>query len=352
MLVLWPLGSMVMPIGLELALSMAQLANSVPFAQGGGVRSVFHTEARPPGLGDGATKVADEASDGSMQSGWPIALSPFGISTRYFETLGIPLVEGRALTEAELQARAPVALLSNSARRLFWGDASPLGQRIAIRDPDSGDWVWHTIVGVVGDARHFGLEIDAPPALFASYRSFGGAGQLLVRTTVDAQAMSAFIQEIVNKIAPAQSVENFQTYATLRSASIATPKLTATLMALFAGLAMLITVAGLGGVVAFSVSQRKHELGIRMALGAPRGGVVRMVMQQGLTMVFVGLAAGFVGALRFNNLVAGFLFETEPTDPWTFVAVALVLLAAAVIACLIPAQRAISIDPMLALRVD
>ncbi len=330
----------------------AAVANTVPFAQGGSVGFVFHAEERPPGLGDSVSKSSKAAPDGSLERGWPLTLAPFGVSTHYFDTLGIPLVEGRGLSAAELETRAPVTLLSNSARRLFWGDASPIGARIAIPDPDSDDWVWHTIVGVVGDARHFGLEIDAPPALYASYRSFGGAGQLLVRTAVDAQAMSAFIQETINKIAPAQSVENFQTYATLRSASIATPKLTATLMALFAGLAMLITVAGLAGVVGFSVSQRTHEIGIRMALGAQRASVVRMVIQQGLTMVFVGLAAGIVGALWFSNLVAGFLFETEPTDPWTFVTVAVVLVAAAVVACLIPARRVTSIDPVLALRVD
>jgi putative ABC transport system permease protein len=264
------------------------------------------------------------------------------------------VIEGRLLTDEEIDGPEPVALVSKAARDRYWGAESPLGSRVAIRDPrgESGRLVWHTIVGVVGDARHFGLDLEAPPALFASYRSFGGAGQLVVRTTADAQTMSAFLQETVARIAPLQAVGNFQTMQTIRSAALATPRLTATLMSLFAVLAMLITVVGIGGVVAFSVGQRAHEIGIRMALGAERRTVLGMVLRQGLSMVFVGLLLGTIGALWFGSLVAAFLFETEATDPSTFVGVALAVLAATVVACIVPARRATSIEPVAVLRAD
>jgi len=163
--------------------------------------------------------------------------------------------------------------------------------------------------------------------------------------------MGAFIQRTVARIAPRQAVENFQTVQSLRSDALATPKLTMTLISLFAALAMVITVAGIGGVLAFSVNQRTHEIGIRMALGAERRALLGMVLQQGLSMVLVGLVFGVLGALWFSTLLAGFLFETEATDPLIFLGVGVVLLLATVIACWLPARRATTIDPVVALRV-
>ncbi len=175
---------------------------------------------------------------------------------------------------------------------------------------------------------------------------------LLVRTTPDTETMSSFIQQTLARVAPLQAVQNFQTLQSLRSAALATPKLTTTLIGVFAALAMVITVAGIGGVMAFSVSQRRHEIGIRIALGAERRAVLGMVLHQGISIVLVGLAFGVLGALWFSNLVAAFLFETEPTDPLTFFAVGVILLLATVIACWLPARRATAIDPVVALRAD
>jgi len=329
----------------------AAVANTVPFAHGMIMESSFLTDERPSGLAASVEMVRHDTGAGTFEEGWPVDLSPIGISADYFDTVGIAVLEGRGLTRADVDGARRVALVSASARQRYWPDESPIGRRIAIGDPasDFDTVVWHTIVGVVGDAKHYGLDLRDPRALFASYRSFGGAGALLVRTTADAQTMSAFTQETVARIAPLQAVGNFQTMQSLRSAALAAPRLTAALLSLFAGLALLITVVGIGGVVAFSVGQRTHEIGIRMALGAKRGAVLSMVLWQGLSMVLVGLALGFGGALWFSGVMASFLFETEPTDPATFVGVALVLLGATVVACLLPARRAISIDPVVAL---
>jgi predicted permease len=333
----------------------AAVATTVPFAAGAMGEELFHVDRRPPGLDESIGPVEHPDSEGASQRGWPVELVPIGVSDDYFATLGIPLREGRMLTAEELAVRAPAALISASAARRYWPDDGPLGYRVAIRDPDPqrrGDWVWHTIVGVVSDAKHAGLDREAPRALYSSYRSFGGAGQLLVRTSADAPTMSAYIQETLARVAPEQSVYGFQTYATLRSASMATPRLVTTLLSLFAALALLMTVAGIGGVVAFTVGQRHHEIGIRMALGAARQDVVGMVVRQGLSMVLVGLVVGAAGALWLSRAVASLLFETPPTDPLTFIAVAVVFLAATIAACVFPARRATSIDPVIALRVD
>ena len=175
---------------------------------------------------------------------------------------------------------------------------------------------------------------------------------MLVRTRGDPERLEDLVRASVRRVSVDQPVENFRTLEAVRSESIATERLTTTLISLFAGLATLITVTGVGGLIAFSVAQRTQEIGIRMALGATRVGVLAMVLKQGVGLVATGLALGVLGAVWLSNVLDGFLFETEPNDPLTFVAVAFVLVAATVVACLVPARRATSIDPVLALRVD
>jgi putative ABC transport system permease protein len=331
----------------------AAVSNTVPFAGNDIAHRTYHVDERPPGLPADAARMEQAGAPDHPQVCWPVDVVPIGVSADYFDTLGITLVEGRMFTPDELAWRKPAVLLSAAAARRYWPGASPLGRQIAIPYPSrerQDEWVWHEVVGVVSDARHAGLQQEAPAALFSSYRSFGGAGLLLVRTSADAQTMSAYIQETLAHIAPQQAVHDFQTYDRLRAAAIARPRLIATLMSLFALLALLITVVGVAGVVAHSVAQRQHEIGIRMALGAEGRTVLASVLRQGVAMVAVGLVAGALGALWMSGAVAALLFQTEPTDPLTFAAVAGVILAATIMACWIPARRATSIDPVEALR--
>jgi putative ABC transport system permease protein len=172
-----------------------------------------------------------------------------------------------------------------------------------------------------------------------------------VRSSVDPATMQREIRRAVHSIDPDQPVDNFRTLAEVRSASLASPTLTATLLGLFGLLALVITAAGIAGVVAFSVNQRTQEFGIRMALGAQRGSVLTMVLRQGLKLVLAGLAIGLAGALVLTRVLTTLLFGIEPTDGLTFVAVSMVLVAAAAMACFVPARRAASVDPMVALRV-
>ena len=186
------------------------------------------------------------------------------------------------------------------------------------------------------------------------YRPLAQAPQLtvmfLARASGDPAALVQQMRGAVHAIDPQQPVDQFRTLDEVRAASLAAPRLTATLISAFAAIALLITAAGLAGVIAFSVNQRSQEFGVRMALGASRGSVLQLVMGQGLRLVLIGLAIGGVAAVLLSGTVRALLFATEPTDVPTFVAVALVLAVVALIACFLPARRASSVDPLVALR--
>ena len=199
--------------------------------------------------------------------------------------------------------------------------------------------------------RQYGLDSEATPAAYVSITQFPlRVANLLVRTTIEPQRMERELVEAVYATDPDQAVADIQTLEQARRESLAPPRLTTTLLSLFALLALLITAAGVSGVLALSVSQRAREIGIRMVLGASPSGVTRSVLLEGLKLVAGGLAIGIVGSAAFSGLMTGHLFQIEPTGPITFVTVSLVLLAVAALACWLPARRATSIDPLDALR--
>ena len=208
------------------------------------------------------------------------------------------------------------------------------------------------IVGVVGDVRQLGLDQGVTDSIFIRVEQWGWPSWLLVRTQAGPLRMAQTLTKIVLDLASDQTVDSVLTLEQVRSDSIARPRLTTQLIGLFAGLALFITVAGISGVIALSVSQRTNEFGIRMALGATPGKLLRMVLWQGLTPVVIGLALGMAGAALGTRLMSGFLFGVKPTDPLTFVLVSLTLVAAAALACLAPARRATKVDPMVALRYE
>jgi ABC-type antimicrobial peptide transport system permease subunit len=210
------------------------------------------------------------------------------------------------------------------------------------------------VIGVVGDVRQFGLAQDAVAQVYIplSQSQFGIAGQVLVRTAGDPAAFGNQLRAAVYAVDPNQPVENVQTLDDLRSEALAAPRLTATLLGIFAGLALLVTLAGIGGVIATSVTQRTKEFGLRMALGASREGVLTMVVRQGLLLVLVGLVVGIAGALAAGRVLSSYLYQTAPRDPMIFAGVAAVFILAGVVACLIPARRATTVDPLIALRAE
>jgi len=267
-------------------------------------------------------------------------------SPGYFQTVGIPLLRGRLIDDRDIAGREPVAVVSDSMARQFFRQNDAVGQRISTNNGQT----WVRIVGVVGDVRN--SLASQPSQTF--YRPLAQAPLLtvmfLARATGDPAVLVQQMRRAVHAIDAQQPVDQFRTLDEVRSTSIAAPRLTATLIGVFAGIALLITAAGLAGVIAFSVNQRSQEFGVRMALGASRASVLQLVLGQGLRLVLVGLVLGGIAAIALSNTVRALLFDTEPTDVPTFVGVALVLAIVALLACLLPARRASSVDPLVVLR--
>ena len=267
----------------------------------------------------------------------------------YFSTIAQPLLAGRTFTSADrgLKPDRPVVVINKTMARHYWPDQDPIGKRIK----GSGT-LWFTIVGVVADT----LQRLNEPAHDEIYRPMFQTGQLsttwVVRTSIDSKTMERQLRGAVHSVDPDQPVDHFRTMAEVRSAWLESPRLTASLLGLFALLALIVTAAGIAGVIAFSVNQRTQEFGIRMALGARRVSVLGMVLRQGIALVLVGLAIGTGGAVVLTQVLSTLLFGVQPTDALTFLTVSMVLIAVAAGACLIPARRAASVDPMVALRVS
>ena len=262
-------------------------------------------------------------------------------SPAYFQTVGTRLLQGRTFDAFDQQEKAQVGVVTRSFARKYWDEGEAIGKRI--RPPGGPEWM--EIVGVVDDVKQFSLDQETSEMVFVPYAiSPFRDMRLLLRSRGDARAMAMDVREAVSEIDPAQPLAEIQTLEEVRRESLASPRLTMMLMGLFAGLALAITATGIGGVIAFTVSQRTSEIGLRMALGASRGSVLSMVLGQGMVLVFVGLGIGVLAALALGRLMSGLLFNIAPTDPWTFIVVLTTLSIVAVATCLIPARRATSIS--------
>ncbi|MEX1993310.1 MAG: ABC transporter permease, partial [Steroidobacteraceae bacterium] len=235
-------------------------------------------------------------------------------SPQYFATIGIPVMSGRVFNDLDTEESMRVVVI-NKAMTKHWDGADPIGSHVRpVGPPNAPPSPWFTVVGVVGDVKQFGLTQDTVAQLYLplSQTPGGIAGQIVVRTTGDPAAFGNLLRSTVHAVDPNQPVENVQTLEDLRSEALAAPRLTATLLGVFAALALLVTLAGIGGVIATSVQQRTKEFGLRMALGARRDSVLIMVVRQGLTLVLIGLAIGVVGALAAGRVLSSYLYQTAP----------------------------------------
>ena len=270
-------------------------------------------------------------------------------SDDYFRTLGIPIVGGREFRLTDTRESTPVTIISQSMAR-YWDGDDPVGSRVKF----DGIETWYTVIGVAGNVRQYGLDREAIPQAYVplAQTPVGFGGSLLVRATGDPLTLAAGVRDAVHSIDPDMPVENLKTLEELRSGFLATPRLTATLLMLFAGVALVVTLAGLTGVIATSVSQRTQEFGIRLALGETPAGVLSGVLRQGLVLVAVGLVAGIAVSAFTAKVLTSYLFDTQPSDPSTLIGVALAFVTAGAFACLGPARRATRVDPMRALRTE
>jgi predicted permease len=273
--------------------------------------------------------------------------TPIVVSEDYFQVIGQPLLRGRAFQSSDAATAPPVVIVNQAFARRHWPAGDPVGRRLTFDNGKS----WATIVGVVADTLQQ-LDQAAVDEIYTPLRASGGVlvGSVLVRTSQSPGLLARQLRSALLAVDAQQPVTTVETLLEVRDKSIAPRRLVTTLLGLFALLALGITAAGIGGVLAFSVSQRTREIGIRMALGASRGAVLAMVLRQGLTLVLLGLGLGTVGAWSLSHLMGSVLFGVPPNDGLTFVAVVVVLLAVAAAACLLPARRATAVRPVIALR--
>jgi len=269
----------------------------------------------------------------------------FAASPGYFQALGTPLLEGRDFSDADRSGSMPVTIVNRSMARHYWRRESSLGRQIST---DNGS-TWLTIIGIVADSRK-SLDAEVEDSFYVPLDQFPVARTILIRTTGNPAKIGQLVRGAVYSIDPEQPVDNLRTLEEVRSDSISSPRLTMTLLSLFAGLALLITATGIGGVIGFFVNQRRHEIGIRMALGAEHGSVLWLVLREGMMLISLGILFGFAGAFGLGRLMTGLLFRIRATDPATFIGVAFVVIVVAASACLVPAYRATTIDPTTALR--
>jgi predicted permease len=268
------------------------------------------------------------------------------VNEGYFATIGQPILRGRAFLPTDTNESPRVAIINQTLAERHWPGEDPVGRRVS---PDGK--TWRTIVGVVADTRQ---QLDQAPVteIYTPLRASGGIlnGSVLVRTSQPPELLAGQLRAALRALDPQQPVTSVETLLAVRDQSIAPRRLTTVLLGLFAMLALGITAAGIGGVLAFMVSQRTQEIGIRMALGAGPGSVLTMVLRKGLALALQGLLLGTIGAGWLSHLMGSVLFGVQPTDAPTFAAVVALLLVVAAAACLLPARRATAVSPVTALR--
>jgi putative ABC transport system permease protein len=285
---------------------------------------------------------------------FPYASDFRAVTPGYFGTMGLPLIKGRDFTARDDLKSTPVTIISESLARRYFPNQDPIGKRInPSYSIDERGELMREIVGIVGDAKHVNLSDDAPPTIYVAHGQIPRyAMTMVMRTTGDPNVLSAAVRKEVQMLDKELPAFNFSTLDQYLNASVAEPKFNTLLLGLFAGLALLLTAIGLYGVVSYSVTQRIHELGIRMALGASARDVLRLVIKQGMGLALLGIAIGMGGALALTRLMKKLLYGVSPTDPLTFVLLAVVVLLVALLACWIPARRASRVDPLVALRTE
>jgi putative ABC transport system permease protein len=278
----------------------------------------------------------------------------FSASPSYFGTLGIPLVQGRPFDASDRADRPPVAIVNQAAMRRYFGDRSPLGQRLTFDAPTDSVVHWMTIVGVVGDIHQAGLGEPPYPQVYVPVAQDPGRWMVLVARTDarDPLTLGPATLRTVASLDPDLALSQLTTMEQRISETTRRPRVSAIVLAGFAVTALLLAAIGIYGVVSFGVLQRTRELGIRMALGAREGTVLAMVLRQGMAPVVVGITAGMAAAWAATRVLRNVLFQVGATDPATFLAVTLFLSGAALLACYLPARRAARSDPVAALRAE
>lgn len=272
-------------------------------------------------------------------------------SDHYFEAMEIALKSGRVFNEQDIPTSAPAVIVNQTAAERFWPNENPLGRRVRFASDSSAPW--STIVGVVADVKHFGLDRPAPPEMYIAFNQGPPGGPVIaIRTSTDPASIISAVRHEVRSLDKQTGISKVAPMDKIVSDSTSQRRFQMFLLAAFAIVALSLAAVGIYGVMSYAVAQRTHEIGIRMALGAGRGEVFRLVVGQGMRLASAGIALGLVGAFAVTRFMQTLLFEVKPADPLTFGGVAILLGTVAFIACYVPARRAARVDPMIALRCE
>ncbi len=294
--------------------------------------------------------------EGMPDSATAFNVSKPAVTPGYFQTMGIRLLRGRDFTRADNERSAGVMIVGQTTARRVWPNEDPIGKRVTFADhPEPEDW--YTVVGVVDDVKQENLNQETPPAIYQPLAQvqvpfFLQSMNYVVRSSVPAAAIAGSMRAALHEVDANQPIFQIATMEDLLTANTAEPRFYSRLLAVFSGIALLLAVVGIYGVMAFSVVQRTREIGIRLVLGAKRKDILASMLGRSALLIIAGLVLGVYGAMAATRLLASFLFEVQPTDAATFVVTSLFLAAAAILASYIPASRATKIDPMVALRYE
>jgi putative ABC transport system permease protein len=308
--------------------------------------------ALPPINGQRVTRFAAQGTpnpndSGGLWNAWFVAASP-----DYFRAMGTPLVEGRDFTDRDDRGAAKVVIISRNLARGIFPNENAVGKRLQLVNPEQSN-EWREIVGVVGDLQHSGLGNTDVNTIYTPFAQTPFTwSYLMIRASVSPETLIQSVRAAVASVNSTLQPANFVAMERLVSDSVARPRFNTVVLAAFAALALALATVGVYGVIAYSVSQRSHEIGVRMALGARKSDVIRLVLKQGMAPAMAGAAFGLAGAWATTRLISGLLFEVSATDPATFALITLTLMAVALLACYVPARRATKVDPMIALRCE
>ena len=334
---------------------VTEKVSSVP-----GVRTVAITD-RPPMEGLGAAPFLIEGRD-LVYSQRPVCGFKV-VGPSYFETVGMRLLKGRSLDESDVAGAVPVTVINETMVKTYFKGEDPIGKRILIpplvfgKSGRGADTPWQ-VVGVVNDEKvggkggGFSLDEDFPVVYVTFYQNPGIRNSLVVRAAMNPLLLSGSIEQAIWKVNNNQAVTNIETLEEIKSESVTPARLRTALLAIFAGIALLLAGVGIYGVVSYSVAQRVREMAIRLALGASPGDLLKLVIGKTMLVVLVGLALGGGAALALTRVLASLLYDTSPTDRVTWVVAGALLAAVALLACYFPARRATKVDPLAILRFE
>jgi putative ABC transport system permease protein len=282
-----------------------------------------------------------------------------GVAGRFFDAIGAHVTAGRAFTDADTATSQPVAMVNEEFVRRYWPGQSAVGKRVKQGRSESED-PWKIVVGVYADLKHLGPQAETRPEVMFPYSQtheywvtrFMRGLSVVIRTTSDPMSLVPAARSVVRSVDPSVPLVEPRRMTTLVSDSVAQPRFRSTLLVSFAGLALLLAVVGISGVVGFNIAQRTHEISVRLALGAQRVSVVGLILRQESVPVVIGVVLGIAGAIAVGRAMRGLLFNVEPADPLTFITMPALLAAVALVACLVPTRRTLDVEPANALRAE